>query len=138
MWLYFFGNLKQKFTKINHTICDSEIKMWMLSYKPKKSFIYCIEYPMALRIMFGYCMTPPPTAAIQLWQAVQSFMTEFKKFMYLHSVYLLGCMYTVFRAQADWTLILPSAASCESAASLAEKNATTQSIQLAHIVSFFC
>jgi hypothetical protein len=27
--------------------------------------------------------------------------------------------YTVFRAQADWTLILPSAASCKSAASLA-------------------
>jgi hypothetical protein len=31
-------------------------------------------------------------------------------------------MYTVFRVQADWTLILPSATSCESAESLAEKN----------------
>jgi hypothetical protein len=29
----------------------------------------------------------------------------------------------VFRAQADWTLILPSATSCESAAAPVEKNA---------------
>jgi hypothetical protein len=32
----------------------------------------------------------------------------------------------VFRAQADWTLILPPAASCESAAPLAEKNAAVR------------
>jgi hypothetical protein len=43
----------------------------------------------------------------------------------------------VFRAQADWTLILPSAASCESDAPLAEKNATARPEQLAHIVYFF-
>jgi hypothetical protein len=43
------------------------------------------------------------------------------------------CIYIVFRAQADWTLILPSAASCESAVSLAEKNAAARPVQVAHI-----
>jgi hypothetical protein len=40
--------------------------------------------------------------------------------------------------QADWTLILPLAASFESAAALAEKNAAARPVQLAHIVYFFC
>jgi hypothetical protein len=56
-----------------------------------------------------------------------------------HEVYrlLLTSMYTVFRAQADWTLILLLATSCESDGSLAEKNAVAQPVQLAHIVYFF-
>jgi hypothetical protein len=37
--------------------------------------------------------------------------------------YMLTEYYRVFRAQADWILILPSATSCETAASLADKNA---------------
>jgi hypothetical protein len=43
----------------------------------------------------------------------------------------------VFRAQADWTLILPSATSCEGAAPPAEKNAAVQPEVLADIVYFF-
>jgi hypothetical protein len=43
----------------------------------------------------------------------------------------------VFRAQADWTLILPSATSWESAAPLAKKNAAAWPELLAHIVYFF-
>jgi hypothetical protein len=43
----------------------------------------------------------------------------------------------VFREQADWTLILTSAASCESAGRLAEENGAVRSEQLAHIVYFF-
>jgi hypothetical protein len=43
----------------------------------------------------------------------------------------------VFRVQADWTLILPSANFCESAAPLAEKNAATLPELLAHIIHFF-
>jgi hypothetical protein len=35
-------------------------------------------------------------------------------------------MYRVSKAQADWTLILPSATSCESAAPLAKKKAAAQ------------
>jgi hypothetical protein len=45
--------------------------------------------------------------------------------------------YTVFRGQADWTLILPSAISCEGAVPLAEKNAAAWLELLAHIVYFF-
>jgi hypothetical protein len=44
----------------------------------------------------------------------------------------------VFREQADWTLILLSAASCESVGPLAEENGTMQLEQLAYIVYFFC
>jgi hypothetical protein len=44
---------------------------------------------------------------------------------------------TVFMAQADWTLILPSATSCESDGPLAEKNSAAQPVLLAHIVHFF-
>jgi hypothetical protein len=47
-------------------------------------------------------------------------------------------IYTVFRVQADWTFILPSATSCEGTVPLAEKNATAQLELLAHIVYFFC
>jgi hypothetical protein len=43
----------------------------------------------------------------------------------------------MFREEADWTLILLSAASCENAESLAKKNAPAQPEQLAHIV-YFC
>jgi hypothetical protein len=43
---------------------------------------------------------------------------------------------SVFREQADWTLILPSTASCESAEPLAEKNAAARPEQLAHTVYF--
>jgi hypothetical protein len=46
-------------------------------------------------------------------------------------------LYTVFRAQADWTLILLSATSCKSDAPLAEKNAAARPELLAHIVYFF-
>jgi hypothetical protein len=45
--------------------------------------------------------------------------------------------YTVFIAQADWTLILPSATSCEKDAPLAEKNVAARPEKLAHIVYFF-
>jgi hypothetical protein len=45
--------------------------------------------------------------------------------------------YTVFRAQADWTLILMSATSCDSAAPLAVKNAAARLQLLARIVYFF-
>jgi hypothetical protein len=44
--------------------------------------------------------------------------------------------YTVFREKADWTLIIPSEASCESAAPFAEKNATARPAQLAYIIYF--
>jgi hypothetical protein len=40
-------------------------------------------------------------------------------------------------AQADWTLTLPSATSCEKDASLAETNFAARPVQLAHIVYFF-
>jgi hypothetical protein len=50
----------------------------------------------------------------------------------LISVFGVQTLYTMFRAQADWTLILLSASSCESAASLAEKNAAARPVQLAH------
>jgi hypothetical protein len=43
----------------------------------------------------------------------------------------------VLRAQADWKLILPSAASCKSAAPLAKKNDAEWLEELAHIVYFF-
>jgi hypothetical protein len=43
----------------------------------------------------------------------------------------------VFGAQADWTLILPSAASCERDAPFDEKNAGARPVQLEHIVYFF-
>jgi hypothetical protein len=46
-------------------------------------------------------------------------------------------LYTAFRAQADWTFMSPSAASCESAASLAEKNAAVWLEWLAHFLDFF-
>jgi hypothetical protein len=46
-------------------------------------------------------------------------------------------IYMVFREQADWTLILLSATSCESAGPLAEKNGETRLEQLAHIIYFF-
>jgi hypothetical protein len=43
----------------------------------------------------------------------------------------------MIRAQADWTLILPSATCCERAAPLAKKNAAAQPELLAYIVYFF-
>jgi hypothetical protein len=43
----------------------------------------------------------------------------------------------VFIVQADWTLILPSATSCERDAPLAEKKFAMQPEQLAHIAYFF-
>jgi hypothetical protein len=46
-------------------------------------------------------------------------------------------MYRVFRAQDDWILILLSATSCETAASLADKNACARPVMLAHIIYFF-
>jgi hypothetical protein len=46
-------------------------------------------------------------------------------------------LYWVFRAQADWTFILPSAASCDNTAPFDEKNAAAQPELLAHIVYFF-
>jgi hypothetical protein len=46
-------------------------------------------------------------------------------------------IYRVFRAQADWILILPSPTSCETAASLADKNACVWLLLLVHIVYFF-
>jgi hypothetical protein len=46
------------------------------------------------------------------------------------------CIYRVSRAQADWTLILPSATSCESVAPLAKKNFAVQPELLTHIVYF--
>jgi hypothetical protein len=55
---------------------------------------------------------------------------KFKK----QNVYL----YTVFKAQADWTLILLPTTSCESDGPLAEKNAAVQPVQVAHTVYFFC
>jgi hypothetical protein len=45
--------------------------------------------------------------------------------------------YTVFRAQADWTLNLQSATSCESDGSLAKKNSAAWPVQVGHIVYFF-
>jgi hypothetical protein len=45
--------------------------------------------------------------------------------------------YTMFRAQAGLTWILPSATSCDSAAPLAEKNAAAWPELVAHIVYFF-
>jgi hypothetical protein len=58
------------------------------------------------------------------------------------SIFHLCCkvtvlFYRVIRAQADWTLILPSATSCERAVPLAEKNAATRPELLAHTVYFF-
>jgi hypothetical protein len=41
----------------------------------------------------------------------------------------------VFRAQADWTLIVPSATSCERAAPLAEKNAAARHRVLRSLIS---
>jgi hypothetical protein len=39
----------------------------------------------------------------------------------------------MLKAQADWILILPTAISCETAASLADKNVCARPILLAHI-----
>jgi hypothetical protein len=46
-------------------------------------------------------------------------------------------LYRVFKAQADWILILPSATSCETAASLADKIAYALPVLLAHIVYLY-
>jgi hypothetical protein len=43
----------------------------------------------------------------------------------------------VFRAQADWIMILPSASYCEVAASLADINSFARPVLLAHISYFF-
>jgi hypothetical protein len=50
-------------------------------------------------------------------------------------IHIMSCLYTpVFRAQVDWTLTLPSATSCDSAAPLAEKTAAARPELLVHIV----
>jgi hypothetical protein len=51
--------------------------------------------------------------------------------MCIHNIFYH--MYTMFRAQADWTLVT----SYEGAPPLAEKNAATRLELLAHIVYFF-
>jgi hypothetical protein len=49
----------------------------------------------------------------------------------------LFVVYTVLGSQADWTLILLPASSCESNGPLAEKNVVAWPVQLAHIVYLF-
>jgi hypothetical protein len=51
--------------------------------------------------------------------------------MYIHT-------YRVFRAQADWILVLPSVTSCDTAASLADENSCARTVLLAHIGYLFC
>jgi hypothetical protein len=43
----------------------------------------------------------------------------------------------VFRAQADWIVILQSATSCETAASLADNNACAKPVLVAYTAYFF-
>jgi hypothetical protein len=43
----------------------------------------------------------------------------------------------MFRAQADWVMILTSATTCKSNGSLVEKNAAVQPVQAAHTIYFF-